>query len=65
MNQEARNKFTMFKQEANPGNETPAKQKNYNAEEFKKFLLACIFEKRLPKNEVLVMNLVQNIQTLK
>ena len=38
--------------------------KNYNAEEFKKFILACIWEKRIPKNEILMMNLVQNIQTL-
>ena len=40
-------------------------QKNYNAEEFKKFLLACIWDKKFSKNEILIMNLAQNIRTLR
>jgi len=42
----------------------PAERPAQNAEEFKKFLLACIWEKRIPKNEIIMMNLVQNIATL-
>ena len=31
--------------------------KKYDAEQFKKFLLACMWEKRIPKNEILIMDL--------
>ena len=33
-------------------------EKSTNAEEFKKFLLACMWDKRIPKTEMLLMNLV-------
>lgn len=73
MKQEARERFNIYKTEgaavpAVPRKAvTPQKQneKDYNADEFKRFLLACIFEKRIPKQEILVMNLVQNIATLR
>jgi hypothetical protein len=42
----------------------PLVHKSSNAEEFKKFLLACMWDKRIPKQEMLLMNLVQNIKTL-
>jgi hypothetical protein len=44
--------------------ELPNQEKAQNAEEFKRFLLACIWEKRISKNEIIMMNLVQNIKTL-
>ena len=36
----------------------PIPEKSTNAEEFKKFLLACMWDKRIPKTEMLLMNLV-------
>ena len=39
-------------------------KQHQTTEEFKKFLLSCIWEKRIPKNEIIMMNLVQNIMTL-
>ena len=51
--QEARDNF--FKQEVM---EVAAPEpKKYDAEQFKKFLLACMWEKRIPKNEILIMDL--------
>ena len=44
--------------------ELPNQEKAQNAEEFKRFLLACIWEKRISKNEIIMMNLVQNVKTL-
>lgn len=32
---------------------------------FKKFLLACMWDKRIPKNEILMMDLAQNIFMLR
>ena len=65
---EQRKAFNIFK---NEGVEITSKMTNMidtntpsTAEEFKKFLLACIWEKRIPKHEILMMNLVQNIATL-
>jgi len=74
LKQEIRNKFDIYSEQAInselPGISLKAKidfnnDKNYDTDEFKKFLLACIWEKRIPKNDILMMNLVQNILTLK
>ena len=40
-------------------------KRGYNADEFRKFMLACIWEKRIPKNEILLMDLAQNISVLR
>ena len=51
--QEARENF--FKQENTEA--ATLQPKKYDAEQFKKFLLACMWEKRIPKNEILIMDL--------
>lgn len=67
---EKRWNFDICKQDSvviEPGSaKSPAKKKptENSPEEFKRFLLACIWEKRIPKSEILMMNLVQNIRTL-
>jgi hypothetical protein len=68
--QEARDKFDIYKmdsevkQTGNKSKPIHVVDKN-NAEEFNKFMLACIWEKRIPKNEILLMDLAQNISILR
>jgi len=62
--QQARKGFNIFKNEEVQDVVPKSTSVAQNAEEFKKFLLACIWEKRIPKNEIIMMNLVQNIATL-
>jgi len=65
--QEQRRAFDIIKNELE---QLPNEPKEFreklqtNAEEFKKFILACIWEKRIPKHEIVMMNLIQNVAAL-
>ena len=63
--QEVRDKFDIYKMDSEQKKEGLVGHKSKpihvidknNAEEFNKFMLACIWEKRIPKNEILLMDL--------
>ena len=71
MNQQNRRDFDIMKDEnitivPAPAAETDVKVVGHSTsyEEFKKLMLACILGKRLSKNDIIMMNLIQNISAL-
>ena len=69
--QQNRNAFNIMKEEGlaivtgpQTSKDVQIESHSTSYEEFKKLMLACILGKRLSKNEIIMMNLIQNISAL-